>query len=40
MIPLEVPNLSLKLLAVAKETLEEGLLNNLAKKILSNLNIY
>ena len=40
MIPLEAPNLNLKLLVVATESLEEGLLNNLAKKILSNLNIY
>ena len=40
MIPLEAPNLNLKLLVVATDSLEEGLLNNLAKKILSNLNIY
>ncbi|MBY9015542.1 MAG: 50S ribosome-binding GTPase [Candidatus Lokiarchaeota archaeon] len=40
MIPLEAPNLNLKLLVVATESLEEDLLNNLAKKILSNLNIY
>ena len=40
MIPLEAPNLNLKLLVVATESFEEGLLNNLVKKILSNLNIY
>ena len=40
MIPLEAPNLNLKLLVVATESLEEGLLNNLANKILGNLNLY
>ena len=40
MVPLEAPSLNLKLLVVATESFEEGLLNNLAKSILSNLNIY
>jgi predicted GTPase len=40
MIPLEAPKLNLKLLVVATESFEEGLLDNLAKKILVNLNIY
>lgn len=40
MIPLEAPKLNLKLLVVATKSLEEGLLNNLAKRILRNLNIY
>ena len=40
MVPLDSPNLNLKLLVVATESVEEGLLNNLANKILSNLNIY
>lgn len=40
MIPLEAPKLNLKLLVVATESFEEGLLDKLAKKILDNLNIY
>ena len=40
MIPLEAPNLNLKFLVVATESFEEGLLNDLANKILSNLNLY
>jgi len=39
-IPLEAPNLKLKFLVVVTETLEEGILNRLAKKILTNLNIH
>ena len=40
MIPLEAPKLNLKLLVVATESSKEGLLDNLAKKILVNLNIF
>ena len=39
-VPLEAPNLNLNFLVVATESFEEGLLNNLANKILNNLNIY
>ncbi len=39
-VPLEAPNLNLKLLVVATESFEEGLLYKLAKKILSNLNVF
>jgi len=40
MIPLEAPKLNFKLLVVATESSKEGLLDNLAKKILVNLNIF
>jgi len=39
-VPLEAPNLNLKLLVVGTESFEEGLLYKLAKKILSNLNVF
>jgi len=40
MIPLEAPKLNLKMLVVATESFEEGILPDLAKKIIGNLNIY
>jgi len=39
-VPLEAPNLNLKSLVVGTESFEEGLLYKLAKKILSNLNVF
>lgn len=39
-VPLEAPNLNLKLLVVATESFEEGLLYKFAKKLLSNLNVF
>jgi GTPase SAR1 family protein len=39
-VPLEAPNLNLKLLVVATESFEEGLLYKLAKKILVNLKVF
>ena len=39
-VPLEAPNLNLKLLVVATESFEEGLLYKLAKKLLVDLKIF